>query len=224
MLALFRWLDRSPQWLAALTLIALVATLASGHVARGISAPLAEKTGFKLVDLQFAGWNKILERVPTRKYSLNKLLAHGGFETHSADEILGAWRQNRVLADARRAQAVDFLFAAAYGVFSLLLACALWRSQPEYPRHVRSVRLITLGAVAAVFDEVENAAIWLALQEGGQPAAVGLVVPSLAATVKFVLLIVALIGVVVSLVRAHNTSPTPGTPREPDGSRDVARS
>jgi hypothetical protein len=222
MLRLFRALDRQPQWLAALTLVALVATLASGHVVRGIAAPLAEKTGFKLVDLEFSGWNETLTRFPPGAHPLNNLLGGIGFETHSAKDIIEAWRKADVLATARRAQKADFVFAAAYGAFALLLAVALWRGQPEYPRRVRWVRLVALGAVAAVLDEIENVRLWTALQGSGDPSAIGFVLPTTAAALKFALLIAALVGVVVSLLRAHNAVPTSGdTPRDADERRTV---
>lgn len=215
MLRLFRALDRQPQWLAALTLMALVATLASGHVVRGIAAPLAEKTGFKLVDLEFSGWNKTLTRLPPGAHSLNDLLGGIGFETHSAKDIIEAWRKADVLATARRAQKADFVFAAAYGTFALLLAVALWRGQPEYPRQVRWVRLVALGAVAAVLDEIENIAMWTALQGSGDPTAINFVLPTTAAALKFALLIAALVGVLVTLIRAHNAAPSGDTPPDP---------
>src|SRR5262245_20856595 len=127
MLRLLRALDRSPQWLAAWTLIAFVAMAASGHVLRGVSAPLSEKTGFKLVDLGLAGWHPILTRVRTPHGSLNDLLGAVGLETHAAADIIRAWSEARVLDAARRAQQIDFFFPVTYGAFGLLLAVGLWR-------------------------------------------------------------------------------------------------
>ena len=204
MLKLFRALDRNPQWLAAWTLIALVGTLASGHVLSGVAAPLAEKTGFKLVDLQFSGWYPILDAIRPGQRSVNDLLASVGFETHRASDIIQAWQKAGLLETARRAQRIDFVFAAAYGVFALLLAVTLWRIQPEYPRRVRSVRLIALGTIAAALDEIENVGLWTVLRGSGDAGEVSFLLPTAVATLKVVFLIAALVGLVVSFVRAHN--------------------
>ena len=97
-------------------------------------------------------------------------------------------------------------------MFALFLAVALWRVQPEYPRHVRWVRLIALAAIAAVLDEIENVALWSALRGSGDARAIGLLVVTAAATLKVVLLVAAFVGLVVSLVRAHNAFGASGPP------------
>jgi hypothetical protein len=203
-LRLFRALDVGPEWVAALTLIALVATVAAGYVLTSVSAPLVETTGFTLGDLEFSGWYPLLSAVPAGQGSLNDRLAAIGFETHPYAKILEAWTTAGVLRAAQRAQRLDFVFAAAYGALALLLAVALWRGQPEYPARVRWVWLVALGTVAALFDELENLRMWSVLH---RTAAVDYLLPTAAATVKVVLLAAALVGVIVGVVRAHNARP-----------------
>jgi hypothetical protein len=199
-------------------MIAFVATVAAGYVLSGVSAPLAQKTGFGLVDLQFSGWYPIVSRVPSERWSINRALAAIGYEAHPDEMILEAWRtgclpsRSETAADcrredlrptARRAQKVDFVFAAAYGVFALLLGVAVWRGQPEYPLEVRWVWLIALGALAALLDEVENLRIWSILNG---TARVTFLLPTAVASVKVVLLVLAVVGLIGGLLRAHQAS------------------
>ena len=212
--------ERRHQWLTALTLMAFVTMLTSGYVLTSIAAPLAEKSGFKLVDLQFSGFFDIFDNYPTKTYSLNRALRVIGSETHNSGDILKAWKNGCdekaaqaprpcLMPIAKRAQKIDFLFAAAYGVFALLLAVALWRGQPDYPRPVLWVGLVALGAVAAVFDEIENIRMWSIISGAGSA---GILLPSTAALVKVVLGIASLIGAAVALGRAHKAAMAEGAP------------
>jgi len=212
--------ERRHQWLAALTLMAFVAMLTSGYVLTSIAAPLAEKSGFRLVDLEFSGFFHIFDNYPTKTYSLNRALRFIGSETHDSGDILKAWkggcdekavrtRQPCLMPIAKRAQKIDFLFAVAYGAFALLLAIALWRGQPDYPQPVRWVGFVALGAVAAVFDEIENIRMWSIIEDAGRA---DILLPSSAALVKFVLGTTSLIGAVVALGRAHKAAMAEGEP------------
>ena len=69
---------------------------------------------------------------------------------------------------------------------------------------MRSVRLIALGTIAAALDEIENVGLWTVLRGSGDAGEVSFLLPTAVATLKVVFLIAALVGLVVSLVRAHN--------------------
>jgi hypothetical protein len=168
--ALFATLDRvHTQWLATWVLGAFVATVALVIVLSAASVPLNERTKTTLFDFQMSG-------------------LHGASGTA---ELLRLWKANEVIPAARLAQRIDVAFCAAYGVFFLGLALALWRSHPHYPTGGRWVWLIALGAVAGLLDEVENGLLWWMLLTPDQDP--GTVIPTVAsafAVAKYALLVV----------------------------------
>lgn len=191
--AIFDCLRALPtQWLTAAVLTAFAAVIVLGYVQTYVGAAVTEKTGLGLVALQFSGWSP-----------------HWPATTHSA-KILAEWKEAGVLGDARRAQLVDFFFAAGYGTLALLLAGTLWRCHPlAETGGGRWTWLIALGALAAVFDEVENVSMWRLLS-GHETAGWLWLLPTCAAVLKFALLGVGLATLIVALVRL---APSPESPR-----------
>jgi hypothetical protein len=169
---------RSTQWLAAVTLIAFVATLVTGYAVNALSGRLRDDTGQSLVKLEFAGWS------------------------YSSDKVLRAWDERGLLPTAIRAQKVDFFFAMSYGALALAAALLVWRAR----RGSRSGRvlagLVALGAVAALCDEVENLRMWAILHGRG---AADHVLPSMAAALKFALIAVAGVSAVLALLLTRST-------------------
>jgi hypothetical protein len=143
-----------------------------------------------------------------------------GFTRVAIVELRAFRRQSPVYAQPAPGS-VAALLPTASSLCSSPAPCGVASQSIRAP--IRSVRLVALGAVAAILDEIENARMWTAVRGVGDPTAVGFVLPTAAATLKFVLLIAALVGVVVSLVRAHNAVPTSGeTPPEAPGQRPAA--
>lgn len=177
----------APQWLAAVTLGMFIAVVVLSQTLACATAPLVEKTGMTLTTLQLSGWHGVWDKQP------------------SADDVLKAWTEANVIGDARRAQSIDFLFAAAYGVLSILIAAALWRGHPNAAAgRGRWIWLIALGAVAALCDEVENVSIWRIL---GGHATAGVFFPTAPATVKIALIgisALALLAALVSTIRRRS--------------------
>jgi hypothetical protein len=177
------------QWLASWTLIAFVATLVFVIVLGAMTKPLIDKTPYKLQHLQLSG--------------LHPRLAFVLDDHASTATIVAKWREAGVLDQARRAQAVDFVFPLAYGAFALLMAAGLRRLHPGYPDGGRWIWGVGAGAAAAVFDEVENVCLWSILQQPGYSGGALAVVAAVAAAIKFLLLAVVLLTFVVTLARAR---------------------
>lgn len=187
----FRAIDRlDKQWLAALTLSAFVATLVLSLLVSATATPLVERTGAGLVNLQLSGAYPLLAWSSHGKTPTKALLTKWNTEP---------WEKGNLLDAARRSQRIDFGYALAYGLFWLLLAVATWRTHPAYPHGGRWVRLIALGALAAVFDECENVLLWNLL---GHPTDPNLLIAGIAsafAVAKIILLIIAPAMLAVSL-------------------------
>jgi hypothetical protein len=172
------------QWLASWTLTAFIATLVFMIVLGALTRPLAEKTPFKLMHLELSGLRA--EKDPA-----------------STSAILKAWKDNNVLDQARRAQAVDFLFPLAYGSFALLLATGLRRQHPAYPAAGGWIWGVAAGAGAAVLDECENLCLWSILHQTDYTGGALAVLATIAAATKFLLLGVALLTFLVAIARAR---------------------
>jgi hypothetical protein len=177
------------QWLASWTLTAFVATLVFMVVLGATTRSLIEKTPYKLLHLQLSGFYPWLGRVPDNHASTATIVAR--------------WRDAGVVEQARRGQAVDFLFPLAYGSFALLMAAALRRLHPGYPAEGRWIWGVGAGAAAAVLDEIENVCLWSILQQPGYSGGVLAIVAAVAAAFKFLLVAVALVTFVVTLARAR---------------------
>jgi hypothetical protein len=177
--------EHSPgQWLASWTLTAFIATLVFMIVLGALTRPLAEKTPFKLMHLELSG-------------------LRGQSGPASTGAILKAWKDNNVLDQARRAQAVDFLFPLAYGSFALLLATGLRRLDAGYPAGGRWIWGVAAGTVAAVLDECENVCLWSILHQTNYSGGALAVLAAIAAAAKFLLLGVALLTFLATIVRAR---------------------
>ena len=188
----FRAIDRlDKQWLAALTLSAFVAALVLCVLVSATATPLVERTGKALVNLQLSGAYPLLAWVP------------GGKGKPSTKDLLKLWSDAGLLDAARRSQRIDFGFALAYGVFWLLLAVATRRTHPAYPHGGRWVWLIALGALAAIFDECENALLWNVLGHPTDPNLLIAGVASAFAVAKIILLILAPLILIAALRRAR---------------------
>jgi hypothetical protein len=189
---LFRAIDRlDKQWLPALTLGALVATLVLGVLVSATATPLVERTGKALVNLQLSGAYPLLAWVP------------GGKGKTPTRDLLKQWNDAGLIRDARRSQRIDFGFALAYGLFWLLLAVATWRTREEYPHGARWVWLIAVGALAALFDECENVLLWNLLKHPTDPNLLLAHVASVFSLAKIILLILAPLMLVAALRRAR---------------------
>ena len=189
---MFRAIDRlDTQWLAALTLTALVATLVLSVLVSATATPLVERTGKALVNLQLSGAYPLLKWVP------------GGKGETPTTALLKQWDDAGLLDAARRSQRIDFGFALAYGLFWLLLAVATWRTHPAYPQGGRWVWLIALGALAAIFDECENVLLWNLLGHPTDPSLLIARVASAFAVAKIILLILAPLILIAALRRAR---------------------
>ena len=194
---MFRAIDRlDTQWLAALTLSALVATLVLSVLVSATATPLVERTGTALVDLQLSGAYPYLAWVPKGKGKTPTKALLTKWNTEK-------WEDGNLLAVARRSQRIDFGFALAYGVFWLLVAVATWRTHPAYPHGGRWVWLIALGALAAIFDECENALLWNLLGHPTDPNLLIAGVASAFAVAKIILLILAPLILIAALRRAR---------------------
>ena len=121
----------------------------------------------------------------------------------STGAVLKAWKDNNVLDQARRAQAVNFLFPLAYGPFALLLAIGLRRLDPGYPTGGRWIWGVAAGALAAVFDECENVCLWSVLNRTDYTGGTLAVLAAIAAAAKFLLLAVALLTFLATIARAR---------------------
>jgi hypothetical protein len=143
----FAAIDRiDSQWLTTWVLSTLVATLVLSTVLSAAISPLVVRTQTTLVDLQLSGLQAWHADTPE--------------DREGARALLLRWKTAGVLDAARHAQTIDFAFPIAYGLFCLGLAAALWRVQPDYPHGGRWVWSISLGTLAALLDEGENAFLW----------------------------------------------------------------
>ncbi len=167
------------QWLAALTLTALVASVTFSALIAGSGKLVAEKTGAGMLALQLA--------TPQGKVDTVK-----------------SWKDCAVLEDAKRAQTFDFAFPVAYGLFFLFLAEGMRRCYRE--RWV--FWCIVLGFVALFLDEIENVVLWQLLKpNGAKPADFLLLVQTVLSWGKCVLLAVAGISAVAAIAGANGGKP-----------------
>jgi hypothetical protein len=179
----------SGQWLAAWTLSAFVATMALALVLSALATPMVEQTGFKMVHLQLSGAHPLLAWTPWGK-------------TPTKD-ILAAWKDKGLLAPARRAQLVDFVFPPVYGAFALLLAIGLRRVHAVGASGGRWIWGVAAGAGAAVLDECENLCLWRVLQHPDDPSRVLAALAAVAAVLKMTLLAAALGTFLFAVFRAR---------------------
>lgn len=119
-----------------------------------------------------------------------------------AKAIVAAWRSKGVLQNAKKVQWLDFLYIAAYST-TLSLAC-IWSTKllPDSGSAWLGAGIVLAWGqwLAALFDIIENLALFPFLYRDVNDRAVWSQVAAFCAALKFSLIITGLLYVVISLI------------------------
>lgn len=162
--------------LAVLIALTLILMGVLGKISKPLSVPDVAPNG--IISLEFAGGSA------------------------RAKAIVAAWRNKGVLQNAKKVQWLDFLYIAAYST-TLSLAC-IWSTKllPNFDSAwLRTGTVLAWGQwLAALFDIIENLALFPFLYKDVNDKAIWAQVAAFCAALKFSLIIIGLLYIVTSLI------------------------